>query len=99
MAVTASQFVIEYPEFAALHSEDLPLITAVIARSEKRVAATWEPANTRDDMVMLRTAVTLARGPWGRNARLSDPDKGTTVWDAELAERLRVHACARSRAV
>jgi hypothetical protein len=97
MTVTAASFLVNHTEFTTLHAEDAPLIEATIARAERRVSPTW-PEETRDDMVMLQAADMLAQGPWGRNAKLSEPGK-PTAYRTELDERKKAHACGRSRIV
>ena len=97
MAVTPSEFLVDFPEFVALHSEDAPLIVAALASAERRFGDAI-PTAVRDDFVKLRAAVTLANGPWGRNARLSDP-KGECQYSKDLKERMRGFAFARSRIV
>lgn len=104
MTVLAADFIVGYPEFAAIHAEDAGLIDAVLARAERRIRSDWEPADQRDDMVMLTAAVTLSKGPWGRNAALSGKQTVSEAgkessYEAELKERKKAHAFARSRAV
>lgn len=97
MAVTSAEFLVDYPEFVPLNAEDAPLIVAVLARAERRVSPTW-PEATREDRVKLTAAVMLARGPWGRNARLSNND-GVTCYDKDLLDNAKAHAVGRSRVV
>lgn len=94
--MTGAEFVVDFPEFAALLAEDPALITAALARAERRVSDSWD--TRRDDIVKLTAAHSLALHPWGRNARLSEKD-GSTTYGADLAVMKKGHACARSRAV
>lgn len=97
MTATAATFVVEYPEFRALYAEDEPLIVAVVARADRRISPTW-PEETRDDLVYLQAADILARGPWGRNAKLSEPG-APTAYGEDLACRKKGYAMGRSRIV
>jgi hypothetical protein len=97
MTATTAQFLVEYPDFVTLHAEDAPLIAAALARAERRISPTW-PEETRDDMVYLTCADMLACGPWGRNAKLSEPGK-PTAYRTELRERKMAHGVGRSRIV
>jgi hypothetical protein len=97
MAHTATTFVAEYPEFAALNEEDTALVAAYLARAERRIGSAW-PAAVRDDIVALQCAHMLALSPWGRNARMSDAS-GASAYGDDLALRKKGFACARSRVV
>lgn len=97
MAVTVESFLVAYPEFVPMHTEDAPLVAAVLARAERRIGDLW-PATIRDDVVELQAAHMLALSPAGRNAKLSEP--GTkTAYECELHERKRGNAFARLRVV
>lgn len=99
MTVTATTFLIDYPEFEPLHAEDSALITAVLGRAERRITPSW-PEDTRDDMVSLQAADMLARTPMGRNAKLSSPDyRVRTSYAEELDQRKKAYAFGRSRVV
>jgi len=95
VSVSAATFLISYPEFSALHSEDSPLVDAVLARAERRLKGPW-PSDVLADMIMLAAADMLARGPWGRDAKLSAPG-ATTSYAEEFALRKKAFACGRSR--
>lgn len=95
--LTAEQFLTNYPEFAPLHLEDSALITAVLARAERRIGAAW-PAAVRDDIVALSVAHMLSLTPMGRAAKLSEPGM-PTAYQTELMDRKKAFACARSRVV
>jgi hypothetical protein len=97
VAVLSADFLINYPDFAPLGQTDATLITAVLARAERRVSPTWTAA-TRDDMVMLVAADMLAKGPWGRNANLKEPGK-PSAYAEEIKERKLAETCGRSRIV
>lgn len=96
--MTTSEFLVLFPEFAALAAEDggTDLIDGALARSARRVSDSW--GAKRDDVIGLTTAHMLALGPFGRNARLSAAD-GTTTYGAELALMKKGHAFARRRVV
>ena len=97
MTVTAASLVLNYPEFTTIHAEDAPYIEAVVARADRRVSVSW-PEETRDDQVMLVAAEMLACGPWGRNAKLTEPGQ-PTAFQTELKERKRANALGRGRIV
>lgn len=97
MAVAAATFLVVYPEFGSLHTEDAALVVAALAIAERRFGDAI-PTAVRDDFVMLQCAAILANGPWGRNARLSDP-KGNSQYATDLRERKKAFAFSRSRVV
>jgi hypothetical protein len=97
VTATVEGFLVEYPEFTPLHAEDEPLVTAVLARAERRIGSAW-PEEVRDDIVYLQMADTLARTPMGRNANLSAPGEPTT-YSQDLKCRKKAFACGRSRVV
>jgi hypothetical protein len=94
--MTSAAFLIIFPEFVALNAEDPTLVTAALARADRRVSDSW--GTRRDDVIALTTAHQLALSPWGRNARLVAKD-GTTTYGEELKEWKRGHAFARNRIV
>jgi hypothetical protein len=95
VSVSAADFLISYPEFTPLHTEDAPLVDAVLARAARRLKGPW-PSDVLVDMIMLSAADMLARGPWGRDAKLSAPGS-TTSYAEELTIRKKAFACGRSR--
>lgn len=97
MTVTASSFLVAYPEFEPLHAEDNALVVAVIARAERRIGSAW-PAEVRDDIVELQVADILARSPMGRSANLSQKGEPTT-YQEDLECRKKAFGCGRSRVI
>jgi hypothetical protein len=97
VTATVAGFLVEYPEFEPLHAEDDALVTAVLARAERRIGSAW-PEEVRDDIVYLQCADTLSRTPMGRNANLSKQGEPTTYSD-DLKDRKKAFACGRSRVV
>lgn len=97
MAIDADTFILEYSEFEPIHSEDADLVERVVARADRRVSVSWT-AETREDMVFLVAADMLAKGPWGRNARLSEPGK-PTAYACEIRERKLAYAMGLARIV
>lgn len=97
MAVTAASFLVAHPEFEPLNTEDPDLITAVLARAERRIGDIWRE-DLRDDIVELQCAHMLAMTPAGRNARLSKPG-APTAYQHELKCLKRGNAFAKLRIV
>lgn len=96
--MTTAEFLVLFPEFAALAAEDggTELIDGALVRSARRVSDSW--GAKRDDVIGLTTAHMLALSPFGRNARLSAAD-GSSTYKTELTEMKKGHAFARRRVV
>lgn len=98
MAVTVESFLEAYPEFRALHPEDVALVPAVLARAERRIGNNWTDDSKRDLAVELQCAHMLAMMPSGRNAQLSEPGK-PTAYQCELEKLKKSNAFAKLRVV
>lgn len=96
--MTTAEFLVLFPEYAALAAEDngTELIDGALARADRRVSDSW--GDRRDDVIGLTAAHMLALSPFGRNARLSTAD-GTTTYGTELTAMKKGHAFARRRVV
>jgi hypothetical protein len=97
MAVTAASFLVAFPEFAPMHSEDAALVPAVLARAELRVGNIWRE-NLRDHIVELTCAHMLAMMPSGRNAKLSMPG-AKTAYQEDLCMLAKSNAFGKYRVV
>lgn len=84
MAVTPSEFVANYPEFAEMLTTNPAALQNVLDDAYKKTpVALW--TTLTDEGAQLRAAQALAQSPFARNLELANND-GKTVYDARLAE-------------
>lgn len=86
MAVSAAQFLVEFPEFGPTNTQRPGLIEAKLEHASRFVSARlW---GTRYDRgVYLKAAHLLAMTPYGENARLHKTSPETVysvLWDQEV---------------
>lgn len=86
MAATYTQFIVEFPEFAAV---DASLVTAKLNAAILEVD-TSSCGTLSDQITYYKTARKLAKMPSGNTSKLTEDD-GRTVYDDEL-DRLVVEA-------
>ena len=94
--MTADDFLVLFPEFAAVAEQQPLLIPAVIAQVELRVSDSW--LGEREEIIGLETAASIAAGPMGRAAQLIAKD-GTTTYSRALAERKIINGCVHPNRV
>jgi hypothetical protein len=95
--MTAEDFTTMFPEFA---TADTGLIEVTIAAQEGFVSDSW-PNTQRLTVLGLRVADSLARSPFGRNARLQIEDKKTkrisTTYGDQLGQLVLGHGSGLAR--
>jgi hypothetical protein len=92
--VTKVEFLVAYPEFVVIDSEEPTLVQAVLDEADKAVSDQW--GDKRDEIHGLETAHRLALKPSGRNAKLSTR-MGKSSYGEQLKERRRAFGCALNR--
>lgn len=95
--MTAAEFLVAFPEFNGAAEA---MITAAITAQTPMISDSWD-ADRADLVLGLRVADSLARSPFGRNARMVSENKITgvvsTTYRKQLNELIMVHGCARGR--
>ena len=92
----APTFVTLFPEFAAADEQYPGLVSATLAQVELRVSDSW--GDTREEILGLECAATIAAGPLGRAAQMQSKD-GSTTYSKRLDERKIIHGCVHPNRV
>ena len=92
----ASTFVSLFPEFAAINEQNAGLVPATLAQVELRVSDSW--GSTREEIIGLECAASIAAGPLGRAAQLQAKD-GSTTYSKRLDERKIINGCVHPNRV
>ena len=92
----ASTFVTLFPEFAAINEQNAGLVPATLAQVELRVSDSW--GDTREEIIGLECAASIAAGPLGRAAQLQAKD-GSTTYSKRLDERKIINGCVHPNRV
>jgi hypothetical protein len=94
--VDAATFIALFPEFAAVNDQQPALVPVTLAQVELRVSDSWEA--TRDEIVGLECAASIAAGPLGRAAQMQAKD-GSTTYSKRLESRYISHGCVHPNRV